>query len=411
MKINVSDIQAGVRLDTALVEAKMESCLAYISNIQTLSEVGTFCTSKAYRAAEDYLVRLKIPLLFAHMAFLSTFVDDLATDNVEVSKLTPDGNGIVDTDLIDGEIASLEKMNVRLAEWLHVFSEVPLASKTRVSLIKRNNSARIENLQETKRKALAYAANSSIYFASKEASGRVARGTATLAKVFFNPVTHAFDLSGVGDWGWISPEDGLAYWKVHNQRVIERYLVFDDDGRPVAFTDDFTTLFLKRLFLFAIDGSSDLAGMDRILTNDEKYFLLYLVVNLHDPVYNFLFEEITKTEDSLREFSSAIQGIPFLEGFPDISFYTLAVGLLTLPFVGGFVEGTISFKMNGGNFTTSDSPTTIQGRGGFMDFYDPAVALLGMDIDTKVVAFLNGGFEYRIQFWDGRYGSFAGGGR
>ncbi|MSR94142.1 DUF4474 domain-containing protein [Clostridiaceae bacterium 68-1-5] len=46
----------------------------------------------------------------------------------------------------------------------------------------------------------------------------------------------------------------------------------------------------------------------------------------------------------------------------------------------------------------------IQRHGGFMDLYDEAGGLLGMDLATKVVNYSVNGTNYRLQFWKGSYG-------
>ena len=47
---------------------------------------------------------------------------------------------------------------------------------------------------------------------------------------------------------------------------------------------------------------------------------------------------------------------------------------------------------------------SLQSKFGFMDFYDEAGALLGMDLDDEIVTFQYGNREYRIELWKGNYG-------
>ncbi|MBC1533125.1 DUF4474 domain-containing protein [Listeria seeligeri] len=47
---------------------------------------------------------------------------------------------------------------------------------------------------------------------------------------------------------------------------------------------------------------------------------------------------------------------------------------------------------------------SIQSYGGFMDFYDEAGAMLGMDLDTEVITFISGDKEYQVKLWKGSYG-------
>lgn len=47
---------------------------------------------------------------------------------------------------------------------------------------------------------------------------------------------------------------------------------------------------------------------------------------------------------------------------------------------------------------------SIQSYGGFMDMYDEAGGLFGMDLDTNIIYFEANGKEFRLQLWKGSYG-------
>ncbi|WP_099225261.1 T7SS effector LXG polymorphic toxin [Listeria costaricensis] len=68
------------------------------------------------------------------------------------------------------------------------------------------------------------------------------------------------------------------------------------------------------------------------------------------------------------------------------------------------ISPLLGFEYNGSGDYYYTNEHSIQSYGGFMDFYDEAGVLLGMDLATDVITFISGGKEYRVQLWKGSYG-------
>lgn len=68
------------------------------------------------------------------------------------------------------------------------------------------------------------------------------------------------------------------------------------------------------------------------------------------------------------------------------------------------ISPLLGFEYNESSDYYYTNEHSIQSYGGFMDFYDEAGAMLGMDLDTEVITFISGDNEYRVQLWKGSYG-------
>ncbi|EAC8433357.1 DUF4474 domain-containing protein [Listeria monocytogenes] len=73
-------------------------------------------------------------------------------------------------------------------------------------------------------------------------------------------------------------------------------------------------------------------------------------------------------------------------------------------FFAPIISPLLGFEYNQDNDYYFTNEHSLQRYGGFMDFYDDAGFLLGMDLDTEVITFISGDKEYRVQLWKGNYG-------
>lgn len=80
-------------------------------------------------------------------------------------------------------------------------------------------------------------------------------------------------------------------------------------------------------------------------------------------------------------------------------------GAMSNPLVAGVVGRAFGFEYvpEGDFYTTNES--SLQSYLGFHDIYDTAGKALGMDLDDKVVEFEVDGTQYRLELWQGSYGS------
>jgi uncharacterized protein YukE len=98
------------------------------------------------------------------------------------------------------------------------------------------------------------------------------------------------------------------------------------------------------------------------------------------------------------------------EGYQDFVAWLATVAEPLYPYLcgpGSIISEVFGFTWdaeNGHFYTTEHS---LQRYGGFMDFYDEAGPLLGMDLDTEVITYIYDGKEYRLQLWNGSYGTGA----
>jgi hypothetical protein len=193
--------------------------------------------------------------------------------------------------------------------------------------------------------------------------------------------------------------EGLSdrFWQAHNELTLRQYFHFDPTGEILAPKAEFYEL-LGKLAPYLNDPTTDISDIEGDLTDEEKYVLFYTVLQLRDPIYDIgaFFFDLGKQYGGVAAFW---QFMSIVRANNDEQF--------DIP----IITEWLAFMNNGDNFTSSDREGTIQSESGFMDFYDPAVAMLGMDIDTKIVVFEHGEKEYRLQLWDGEYGwhGFIGG--
>jgi hypothetical protein len=318
----------------------------------------------------------------------------MRTDRSKLGELSPDFGGSVDTEAIGMRIDSLVRQNSSIRAWINSYMTLLPGAAVTAAGIWRVNQWTIESLREKLWRAQRYLGDTGIYAASQAEAAALSRATRALGEVFFNTAIGSFDLSRVGDWSWRSKDLERRYWTAHNQRVVDQYFTRTSDGMLVP-TPAFLEL-MARLAPYISDPSTNISDIEGTLSPEEKYALFYLVLDIHDDVYDFGYEQYINNPGGVEAFWRAYDlARPFLGGQYDI------------PGITDFV----AFMGSGDHFSSSDRPGTIQSEAGFMDFYDPAVSLLGMQIDTKIVVFQSGGKEYRVQLWDGSYGwgGFIGG--
>jgi hypothetical protein len=299
--------------------------------------------------------------------------------------------------MIEARIEILHNQSNKLRGWLYTFRNSPvyMLSAGYLQRFIENNNVQIADLRRQHEEVSNYLNNTGIYANSARQASLLTKAAGALSAVSYTAKTGGFNLSGIKDWTWNDPELIECYWCAHNRVTLEQYLVFDDALNPVAPTPELLAL-LGRLGPYLLDKDMTIDELFGTLSNQERYVLFYTALWLHNLFYN----------TGREVFQANLIGVNVSWALYDAlrPFLPEQVSL-------GPVTEYFSFMINGEVFTALDQSGSIQMRSGFMDVYDPSVALLGMDIDTKIVVFKSGDKEYRLQLWDGTYGwkGFIGG--
>jgi hypothetical protein len=387
-RINVRGALFSLGGNTTILVKKKQDCFSQITGLEKVVGDTTSCKSVAYDATFSYLSSVKLPVLRHHLLAIGDFNTDAESDIKELKTLSPDLSGYVDTSLISQRIENTTKEISDLQKWLQ---EHPTAAKVAgpgVNLIIGSKKSSQQSLKNKLGDAQRYIQNASLYATSKTSAANLKKATKALKTVRFDVASGTYDLSGITDWSFGSQALDEHYWRTHNRAILDTYFVCDDEGNLKYIKPEMFEL-LSRLGPYIADGDLTMADFEQTLSNSEKYALFYLTLQLHDPVYG----AVKWLFDAGQPLEGAIWwGVDILRSGLGETY--------SLPF--GITE-FLAFVGNGSHFTTSDAPGTIQSRSGFMDFYDPATALLGMDIETQIVVFESGGVEYRLQYWKGSY--------
>ena len=351
--------------------------------------------SKSFTTFCNFLEELLVPAtLVQHDATLA-LVGDIQTDMARLAELFIMGP-LVDTDVLQRIITACRQAAERfdqLANACH-FSPGTAAALRALAAAARAQANLFQHFLDM---AMAYLHDGSLYATSTGLLANVRSALNALNAAVINPSTGTWDLSGV-DLSWVPDLNDAAYWKQHNQLVLNQYFTFDADGNITGIRPDalgtLSELGGNAIKAITSDDPNAFPTFMNGLSTDEKYLLIYLGTKLPRPLYQI---GCAMAEGASRKLGGNIApwGVALFEGVSD---FCRAHNLPNPVSVIG------SFSADNGQFFSENSSLSIQRKAGYSDFIELWGPALGMDIDTTVTTFTYEGKEYRLQTWNGGYG-------
>lgn len=394
MRSNVGTLMVDLRSNSLAANGACDEASLQMSALQEVIDDTSAGDSAAYQSMRDYLSQVRMPAMALQSDFLLAFVQDIYTDMGQVSeKLLPLGP-VVDTDALADSVAQRRSWaNTLYGQADDLSGAVPLLAdglRGFANMV----MGQADELQRRLDLALEYLGDGSIYAASSAYTGSLQRQQDALASVSRDPVTGAFDISGL-DLSWV-PQLDEEWQRRHNRAVLERYFTLDDDGnitgvRPGMEARLGELLDIVRQSLFG-DGAPTEIGR---LTADERYALLYLAIKDGPQMLSMESSAMQSAIGALAGQFSVQDIISRVEDFSNM--------------VDGNDENPLTqylaFTTDDGIFYGKDMRTSIQHKSGYGDWIEFFGPFLGMDLDTDITTFIYDGKEYRIQTWDGTYGA------
>ena len=394
MRSNVGALMIDLRNNSLAANGACDEASLQTSALQEVIDDTSAGESAAYRSMRDYLTQVRMPAIVLQDDFLLAFVKDVYADMGQVGeKLLPLGP-VVDTDALADSVAqrrfwantlygqadSLPAAVPLLADGLRGFADMVMGQA--------------DELQRRLDLALEYLGDGSIYAASSAYAGSLQRQQDALASVGRDPVTGAFDISGL-DLSWV-PQLDEGWQRRHNRAVLERYFTLDDDGNITGVRPGMEARLGELLDIVrqSLLGDGAPAEIGR-LTADERYVLLYLAIK-DGP--QMLSRESSAMQSAIGALAGQFSVEDIISHIEDFS--NMVDGNDENP-----LTQYLAFTTDDGIFYGKDMRTSIQHKSGFGDWIEFFGPFLGMDLDTDITTFAYGGKEYRIQTWDGTYGA------
>lgn len=401
VRIAVAEQVASLATNASLLADKQCQCHDQIRNIEDLLMKDTNLDSAAYQACFAYITTIKIPVLMQMTLFADALQKDSTNDISKLSALPAGLGGTLDTDVIETNIAQLWQQVNDLSVWKEQYATASSDTQGLIDTLQSNKLQMIRSLEDKRDAALRYAGDTTIYSSSEAEHQRTKSALASLREVFFNSATGLFDMSGITDLSWYS-DSSRMFWQLHNQYLLDRYFSVTDENGVLSFEPAQRLVGLvEKLARLALENFSDISEIWEQFSSEEKFVLLYLVANYPSDILSAQMGFAATVGGGAQAVNGEVRlytGFDFLAGLGD------ALNSL-LGRYGDFGIWTnyLAHMPGNGGITSSDTAGTLQFGAGFMDMYDVACSMLGMDVDTHVVVFQSGGQEYRIQVWDGSY--------
>lgn len=401
-----------MRIEVSKLQELLAADIDRADNLSTdLSEQATLLADRgqdiamgdgeAYRTLRTFLCEVCLPAARVQQDAALTLAADQRRDEALVREHLAWAGAVFDSDAVRERIDARLGLSSMLLEQAEQAGStaLPGARAVRDSLTALSDWYRDEASPRQRRldEAMTYVFDQSIYAASAACAASADAAAAALRSARFDAASGVWDLSRV-DLSW-APTFDEAYWRTHNRLVLAHYFELDAAGRPLAVradaADELSAL-VNGAFaaLLGPGGNEAFPAFINGLTSDQKYLLVWLGAEMSRPV--------GERSAGVARFFTEHLAIPLSASVPG--------GGPAGPHV-PLVTDLFSFTGGSGQLYTMDVPGSIQKRAGFSDMTELFGVALGMDIDTRVVAFTYNGKEYRLQKWDGSYahGSLFGG--
>ncbi len=356
-------------------------------------------SSRSLDSLRDYIAQVRRPATTLLRDYLCSYVHDMHVDQQRIAlHVIPLGH-MINTDLVQGIIDERHRMANRIDE----LAEASWVDPT-VAQGLRYQAAGLRNdagwLQGLLSGLMWYLGDDTIYAATASMWQRLQQSRRALNSVKISTVNgeRFFNLTDV-DLTW-APVQDKTYWKKRNQISLERYLILDGNGNPIGLRLEMLGRYTELLSLACrcLFSSGMPKEIDK-LTDDEKYVVLWLL-----STYG---QDILKLESALMSGANQLSKRASGKGITQwgIEAFDWAENTPLAIVLGPLVTGGLSFTSDGEKFYSIDSTYSVQRRNGFADVTELGGPFLGMDLDTTVTTFVYDGREYRLQTWDGTYGS------
>lgn len=393
-----------MRIEVSKLQELLAADIDRADNLSTdLSEQATLLADRgqdvamgdgeAYRTLRTFLCEVCLPAARVQQDAALTLAADQRRAEALVREHLAWAGAVFDSDAVRERIDARLGLSSMLLEQAEQAGStaLPGARAVRESLTALSDWYRDEafELQRRLDEAVTYVFDQSIYAASAACAASADAAAAALRSARFDAASGVWDLSRV-DLSW-APTFDEAYWRVHNRLVLAHYFELDAAGRPLAVradaADELSAL-VNGAFaaLLGPGGNEAFPAFINGLTSDQKYLLVWLGAEMSRPV--------GERSAGVARFFTEHLAIPLSASVPGGGPMGPHVPLVTDLF---------SFTGGSGQLYTMDVPGSIQKRAGFSDMIELFGVALGMDIDTRVVAFTYNGKEYRLQKWDGSY--------
>lgn len=399
MIVDVLQLENMLNHDLSVANEELDRVSAQEQVLSDAARDFSIGASEALDSLRSYIDRFRRPAATVLRDYLSAYISDMHSDQLNVlRRLIPLGY-FINTGLIQATIDNRRWTASRfedMADQQWVDSGVAYGLRRYASVLRREASFLDDMLQFV----LQYLDDTTIYArtTSMQQILLTARRTLNDITVTRNGV---FDVSKV-DNSWADYQKNNDYWTKRNKDILNRYLILNDNGVVVGFRLEKLKRYgelidIARRCLLETGMPEEI---DK-LTDDEKYVVLWILSKIGPTIHDIESDFMIAANALSKELTGsglAASGIQLYNG--------LEQNYLTEP-ITSLARSLISFCSSDDVFYSTYAEQSIQNRNGFSDAVELFGPNLGMDIETTVTTFVYENREYRIQSWDGNY--FAGG--
>ena len=245
-----------------------------------------------------------------------------------------------------------------------------------------------------------------LYVAAEGVMGILQQTKMNMAKVSYNSETKCYELDGI-DPEWFKHIQAYSKYRKKLDKIQEIYdklNPFEENGKIDWEKADWN-LWVKLL------NKVHMEDLEKFNLSEEEIIAVTMIL---DELQGNIWEFIGEAE---KRGANIVSFVPFGKVIVNILQYggerviqTLSKPETELQLWNLFNESGEITRLFGFDYTGIEKDYYITQKGslqskfGFMDFYDEAGALLGMNLDDEIITFQYGDREYRIELWKGNYG-------